>query len=259
MRRLLSVLRRAIQDYEMIQSGDVVAVGLSGGKDSLALLAGLAQLRKFYPKPYSLMAITLDMGFENANFSGLAEFCESLEIPFHLLKTQIGPVIFEIRHEKNPCALCAKMRRGALNEAAHEKGANKVALGHHFDDVVETVLLQLFYEGRMGCFSPVTYLSRSDVTVIRPMIYMPEKEVRAFARRNALPVYKNPCPADGSTKREHLKQMLYTLEREIPGVHGHIFGALQRAGLDGWKPVASGRRMPRQGGKKNILDLEEDM
>ena len=237
MKRILSYTRRAVDDYEMIHEGDRIAVGISAGKDSLTLLHALAGLRRFYPKKFELVAITVDMGFEGMDFTPIRELCERLDVPYIIAKTEISRIIFDVRKEKNPCSLCAKMRRGALHNAAKEAECNVVALGHHFDDVVETFMLNLFYEGRLGCFQPVTYLSRKDITVIRPMIYMPEKDVRYFANRVELPVVKSTCPADGNTERESMKQLLHTLERENKGLRYRIFGALQRGNIDGFKAV----------------------
>ena len=234
-KRILSFTRRAIDDYKMIEPGDKIAVGVSAGKDSLTLLCAMAQLRRFYPVPFELIAITVDMGFEGMDFSGIQALCDSLDVPYHILPTQISQVIFDVRKEKNPCSLCAKMRRGALYGGAKRLGCNKVALGHHFDDVVETFMLNLFYEGRLGCFQPVTYLSRRDLTLIRPMIYMPEKDVRYFAGKVELPVVKSPCPADGNTEREEMKQLLARLERENKGLRYRIFGAIQRGEIDGFR------------------------
>ena len=238
-KRILSYVRRAVDDYEMIAKGDKIAVGVSAGKDSLTLLCALADLRRFYPKKFDLCAITIDMGFEGGvDFSAVRTLCEELDVPYHIVPTQIYRIIFEVRHEKNPCSLCAKMRRGALHNAARELGCNKVALGHHFDDVVETFMLNLFFEGRLGCFQPVTYLSRRDITLIRPMIYLPEKDIRYFAKRAALPVIPSPCPADGETERENMKRLLADLERGNKGLRYRIFGAIQRGGIDGFKEIA---------------------
>jgi len=248
MKRILSYTRRAVDDYEMIHEGDRIAVGVSAGKDSLTLLYALAGLRRFYPKKFELVAITVDMGFEGMDFTPIRELCEKLEVPYIVAKTEISRIIFDVRKEKNPCSLCAKMRRGALHNAAKEAGCNVVALGHHFDDVVETFMLNLFYEGRLGCFQPVTYLSRKDLTMIRPMIYMPEKDIRYFANRADLPVIKSPCPADGNTERESMKQLLHTLERENKGLRYRIFGALQRGNIDGFKMV----------GMTGLKDYEEN-
>ena len=248
MKRILSYTRRAVDDYEMIHEGDKIAVGISAGKDSLTLLHALAGLRRFYPKRFELVAITVDMGFEGMDFTPIRELCEQLDVPYIIAKTEISRIIFDVRKEKNPCSLCAKMRRGALHNAAKEAGCNVVALGHHFDDVVETFMLNLFYEGRIGCFQPVTYLSRKDITVIRPMIYMPEKDIRYFANRVSLPVVKSTCPADGNTERESMKQLLHTLERENQGLRYRIFGALQRGNIDGFKAV----------GMTGLKDYEEN-
>ncbi|MBQ2999549.1 MAG: tRNA 2-thiocytidine(32) synthetase TtcA [Clostridia bacterium] len=234
-KRVLSYVRRAVDDYEMIREGDKIAVGVSAGKDSLTLLCAMADLQKFYPKKFELCAITVDMGFEGADFSAISALCERLGVPYHIIPTQISQVIFDVRKEKNPCSLCAKMRRGALYRGAKELGCTTVALGHHFDDVVETFMLNLFYEGRIGCFQPVTYLSNTDITMIRPMIYMPEKDVRYFAGKAELPVMKSPCPADGNTEREEMKQLLARLERENKGLRYRIFGAIQRGEIDGFR------------------------
>ena len=235
MKRILSYARRAIDDYEMIKDGDKIAVGVSAGKDSLTLLAAMAELRRFYPKSFSLCAITVDMGFEGMDFSPIRDMCRELDVEYHVVKTEISKVIFDVRKEKNPCSLCAKMRRGALYGYARDIGCNTVALGHHFDDVVETFMLNLFYEGRLGCFQPVTYLSNTGITLIRPMIYMPEKDVRYFASKNSLPVVKSPCPADGNTQREEMKQLLHSLEKQNKGLRYRIFGALQRGEIDGFR------------------------
>ena len=236
-KRVLSYVRRAIDDYDMIADGEKIAVGVSAGKDSLTLLCAMAELRRFYPKRFELCAITVDMGFDGSDFSAIEALCRELDVPYHIVPTQISKVIFDVRKEKNPCSLCAKMRRGALYNAARELGCARVALGHHFDDVVETFMLNLFFEGRIGCFQPVTYLSNTDITLIRPMIYMPEKDVRYFAGKAELPVCKSPCPADGNTEREEMKQLLARLERENKGLRYRIFGAIQRGEVDGFRQV----------------------
>lgn len=239
-RRILSYVRRAVDDYGMIEDGDRVAVGISGGKDSLTLLCALSQLRRFYPKKFDLVAITVDMGFDPpADFSLVAALCERLDVPYRIVKTDIAAVIFDVRKEKNPCSLCAKMRRGALHAAAVEAGCGVVALGHHFDDAVDTFMLNLFFEGRIGCFSPVSYLSRRGIRLVRPLLYMPEKEVRAFAAKERLPVVKSPCPADGNTERAKMQQLLLDLERNNRGLRHRIFYAMQKAGVDGFH--AAGR------------------
>ncbi|MGM9613497.1 MAG: tRNA 2-thiocytidine biosynthesis TtcA family protein [Butyricicoccus sp.] len=236
MQKMLSFVRRAVDHYHMIEEGDRIAVGVSGGKDSLTLLAALAELRRFYPKKYEVVAITLEMGYEEMDFEPVAELCRRLDVEYVRIPTQIKQIVFDIRQEENPCSLCAKLRRGALHEAALAAGCEKVALGHHFDDVVETYMLSLFYEGRISCFKPVTYLDRKGVTLIRPLLYVPEYAVRSFARRHNLPIVHNPCPADGNTKREEVKTLLKDLEKQFPGLRDRVFGAIQRYPLDGWAP-----------------------
>ena len=246
LRRVLSYVRRGVEDYDMIKDGDKIAVGVSAGKDSLTLLCALAEMRRFYPKKYEVMAITVDMGFEGVDFSPIAKLCEELNVPYHIAKTDIYDIIFNVRKEKSPCALCAKMRRGVLNNTARDLGCNVVALGHHYDDVVDTFMLNLFYEGRIGCFQPVTDLSRVGVRVIRPMLYLPEKVVRTFAEQENLPVIKSSCPADGNTERTEMNKLLNDLERKSSGLRYRIFGALQRADVDGFAPLPP---RPKQSGK----------
>lgn len=221
----------------MIRPGDRVAVGVSAGKDSLTLLYALAELRRFYPVPFTLCAITVDMGFDPpADLSPIRALCQKLDVPYHVVPSDIAKVVFDIRKEKNPCSLCAKMRRGALHGYASEIGCNVVALGHHFDDAVETFMLNLFFEGRIGCFSPVSYLSRRKIRLIRPLLYLPEKDIRYFAQKMDLPVVKSVCPADGNTEREAMKRLLAGLEREHRGLRHRIFGAMQRGEIDGFHP-----------------------
>lgn len=234
MKRMLSFVRRAVDDYAMIEEGDRIAVGVSGGKDSLALVATLAEMRLFYPKKYELFAITVDMGFEGADYSEIEEFCRRYGVKYKLVKTDIAKIIFDVRRESNPCSLCAKMRRGSLHAAAVELGCNKVALGHHFDDAVETFMMNLFFEGRLGCFSPVTYLSNRDITLIRPMIYTTEKDVRYFAGRTGLPVAESLCPEDKATERENMKKLLSELERGNKGIRHRIFNAMCKGNIDGF-------------------------
>ena len=234
MKRMLSFVRRAVDDYAMIEEGDRIAVGVSGGKDSLALVATLAEMRLFYPKKYELFAITVDMGFEGADYSEIEEFCRRYGVKYKLVKTDIAKIIFDVRRESNPCSLCAKMRRGSLHAASVELGCNKVALGHHFDDAVETFMMNLFFEGRLGCFSPVTYLSNRDITLIRPMIYTTEKDVRYFAGRTGLPVAESLCPEDKATERENMKKLLSELERGNKGIRHRIFNAMCKGNIDGF-------------------------
>lgn len=238
-KRILSYTRRALDDYTMIEPGDRVAVGVSAGKDSLTLLCALAELRRFYPVPYSLQAITVDMGFPGkTDFEPIRSLCDELGVPYTVVPTDIYRVVFDIRRESSPCSLCAKMRRGALHNAAKGLGCNVVALGHHFDDAVETLMLNLFFEGRIGSFSPVSFLTRTQIRLIRPLIYLPEKDIRYFAGKAQLPIIKSPCPADGYTQREEMKQLLARLEKEHKGLRYRIFGAMQRGEISGFKPVS---------------------
>ena len=237
--RILSYMRRAVDDYQMISPGDKIAVGISGGKDSLTLLVGLAELRRFYPIPFTLCAITVDMGFPGSDFSPVAELCRELDVEYRVEKTDIAKIIFDERRETNPCSLCARMRRGVLHGATVDMGCNKIALGHHFDDAVETFMLNLFFEGRLGCFSPVTYLSNRRIHMLRPLIYAKEKDVEYFARRNPLPIVKSLCPEDKHTERENIKQLLHTREKGNPGLRHRIFRAMCEGKIDGFKP--SGR------------------
>lgn len=238
MRKVLSYVRRAVDDYDMIRAGDRVAVGISGGKDSLTLLAGLAAMRRFYKHPYEVVAITVDMGFENgSDFEEIRALCRELDVPYHVVKTDIYDIIFNVRKEKSPCALCSKMRRGVLHNTAVDLGCNVVALGHHHDDVIDTFMLNLFYEGRIGCFQPVSDLSRTGLRIIRPLLYMPEKDVVYFTNKNKLPVYRAPCPADGYTQRTEVSRLLADLEQKSPGLRHRIFGAIQRGCVDGFHPV----------------------
>lgn len=246
MRKILSLLRRCVDDYQMISPGERVAVGVSGGKDSLVLLAALAQLSKFYPGGFTVEAFTVDMGTPGMDLSPLDDWCRDQGIPFHRIPTQMYQVIFETRKEKNPCALCAKMRRGSLHTALLEHGIHKVALGHHYDDAVETFFLSLFYEGRLSCFHPVTYLDRTDITQIRPMLYVSEATIRDAAQRLALPVVHNPCPADGHTKRQEVKELIAALEPQYPKLKEYVFSSMQRLPLPHWAPRTLRRRPPTE-------------
>lgn len=219
----------------MIADGDKIAVGISGGKDSLTLLYALSGLKRFYPQKFELLAVTVDLGFQNLDFSKINALCEELQVEYKIIKTDIAQIIFEDRKESNPCSLCAKMRKGALNEAVKSAGVNKIAYAHHKDDVVETMLMSLVYEGRFHTFSPVTYLDRMDLTVIRPLMYMNEADVIGFINKYDVPVVKSPCPADGHTKREYIKQLLQQLNRENPGVKERMFTAIQTGSLKGWE------------------------
>ena len=226
----------------MISDGETVAIGLSGGKDSVALLCALADLRRYYPKSFNLHAITLDMGFEGADYSPIRRLCEDLEVPYTLRESDLGRIIFEERKEKNPCSLCAKMRRGAIHDVVMELGITKLALAHHFDDAVETFMLSLLYEGRISCFQPVTYMDRTGIMQIRPMLYVGEKTVIRLVSDKGLPVVENPCPMNGFSKRQEVKELLRTLSLSYPDLRSKIFGAMQRFPVDGWKPREYGRR-----------------
>ena len=233
MKRILSRVRRGVDDYQMIQEGDRIAVGVSGGKDSLTLLCALAALRRFYPNRFELTAVSLNMGYEGVSFDKVKDLCADLGVPYLVKDTDIAEVIFDVRKEKNPCSLCAKMRRGGVNDLAVELGCNKVALGHHNEDVLETFFLSLFFEGRLNCFSPVTYLSRRDIHVIRPMIYVPEGEIKGFAKRSGLPVVHNPCPMDGVSKRQDMKDFIREKTKEDKFFKTKIMHAIQ-TGLPDW-------------------------
>lgn len=239
MQKMMGLVRRCVDDYRMILPGERIAVGVSGGKDSLVLLQVLAGLRQYMD--FTLEAVTVDMGL-GMDYSGIAELCQKLDVPFHLVETQIGPIIFEHRKEKNPCSMCSKMRRGALNQAILDLGIHKIALGHHYDDAVETFVMSLVYEGRISCFQPVTDLDRTGVIQIRPMLYVHEKTVENFAARMALPVLQNRCPVDKLTKREEIKKLVYDLSKTYPDLKERIFGAMQRLPLPEWAPQGRYKR-----------------
>lgn len=234
LQQVLSYVRKAIDDYGMIDDGDKIAVGISGGKDSLTLLYALHSLRRFYPKHFEIQAVTVDLGFDNLDLEKIRQLCHELGVAYDIVKTDIAQIIFEERKEANPCSLCAKMRKGALNQAVRENGCNKVAYAHHKDDVVETMLMSLIFEGRFHTFSPVTYLDRMQLSVIRPLMYMNEADVIGFVNKHNVPVVKSPCPADGHTKREYIKNLLKQLNLENPGVKERMFTAIQTGGLKGW-------------------------
>ena len=245
MQKLIGLVRRCVEDYDMIAPGDRIAVGVSGGKDSLALLVFLAELRRYHSTPFTLEAISVDLGF-GMDYSGIRALCEKLDVPFTLVPTQISQVVFEHRKESNPCSLCAKMRRGALNQALVDRGLNKLALGHHYDDAVETFVMNLLFEGRIGCFQPVTDLDRMGVVQIRPMLYLHEKTVDNFVRKMELPVVENRCPIDKSTKREEVKQLVFDLSKTYPDLKERVFGAMQRLPLPEWQPQGRYKRPKEQ-------------
>ena len=236
MQKLLSHMRAACQQYEMIKEGDRIAIGVSGGKDSMALLAGMANLRRFYPEKFEIVAITLDprFGGVDADYSEIGELCQKLDVEYIIKRTQLAEVIFDIRKESNPCSLCARMRRGALHDAAIAAGCNKIALGHHLDDLAETFIMNLFNGGTLDCFMPVTYLSRKDIHMIRPMIFARESDCARVVRKENLPTVKSNCPADGTTERQEVKEMLSALEKKYGDVRSKILGAMQRKEINGY-------------------------
>lgn len=242
MQRLEGLMRKAIQEYKMIEPGDRICVGVSGGKDSVALTVGLAHLRRYLNIPFEVVAVSLDpqFGGKSTDYAPLEELFAKLEVPFEIRRSNIGAVVFDVRKEPNPCALCAKMRRGLLHDTAKELGCNKVALGHHLDDAIETFYMNLWGEGRLGCFSPVTYLSRKDLTMIRPMILATESDVRRAVKHESLPVVKSACPADGATRRQEMKEYVADMCRKDRAFRQKMLGAMQGADLDGWAPVAKG-------------------
>ena len=234
LQQLLSHTRKAVDEYQMIQEGDHIAVGISGGKDSLTLLYALHGLKRFYPNHFELSAITVDPGYEQCDFTPIKELCREMEIPYRIVKTDIAQILFEERKEKNPCSLCAKMRKGALNQAVKEIGCNKIAYAHHKDDIIETMILSLFFEGRFYSFSPKTYLDRMDLTVIRPIMFVDEADVIGFKNKYNLPVVKSACPVDGYTKRQYAKDLLADLNRQHPGIKQRMFTAILNGNIPGW-------------------------
>ena len=234
MQHILGQVRRCVEDYHMIEAGDKVAVGVSGGKDSLLTLTALARLRDFYPISFQLEAITLETGTPGMSFDAVADLCRELEVPYTRIHVPVYQIVFEERKEKNPCSLCAKLRRGSLNTALTERGIHKIALGHHYDDAIETLLMNLLFEGRIGCFQPVTYLDRTGITQIRPLLYCREDDIRRTVERLRLPVVHNPCPANGSTRRQEVKDLIHQLEGRYPDIKQKLFGSLQRYPLYGW-------------------------
>ena len=231
-------VRKAVEDYNMISEGDKIAVGVSGGKDSMLLLLALNHLKSYYNKHFDLEAITIELGFDSMDFTPVKELCENLGITYTCLKTDIREVVFDVRQEDNPCSLCSKMRRGAINDAITARGINKLALGHHFDDAVETFMMSLLFEGRLSCFRPVTYLDRSGVTQIRPLIYAGEQKIANLAEELHVPVVENPCPMDKTSKRYEIKKLLSELSSSYPDMKSKIFGAMQRLPLPGWEIIS---------------------
>lgn len=226
LQKLLSLTRQAIDTYGMIEENDKIAVGISGGKDSLTLLYALSHLRRFYSRKFDVVAVTVDLGFNNLALEEIREFCKKLDIEYHIIKTQIAEIVFQVREESNPCSLCAKMRKGALNDAVKELGCNKVAYAHHKDDLLESLMMSFLFEGRIHTFAPVTYLDRSKLTVIRPLLFLYEGDVKGFVKEYQLPVVKSPCPVDGSTKREDMKNLIKEINYKYPGSKTRMLHAI---------------------------------
>ncbi|MCI6647872.1 MAG: tRNA 2-thiocytidine biosynthesis TtcA family protein [Oscillospiraceae bacterium] len=228
------IIRRCVDDYHMIEAGDAIAVGVSGGKDSLVLLRALKHLQSYYPVPFHLEAVTIDLGFEGMDFTPVAEMCRNIDVPYTLIHSDIKEIVFDVRQEDNPCSLCAKMRRGALNDVLNQRGLNKLALGHHFDDAIETFLMSLLFEGRLSCFKPVTHMTRANIWQIRPMVYAGEGTITNLADSLQLPIVENPCPMDKESKRHEIKVLIRELSARYPDLKSKVFGAMQRLPLDGW-------------------------
>lgn len=238
LQKLYSYTRKAIDDFQMIKENDSIAVGISGGKDSLTLLYALAGLRRFYPVHYSLTAITVDLGYPDFDLTEIKALCQKLDVPHHIIPTQIGAIIKEQNKKNSPCSLCAKLRKGALNQAVIELGCNKVAYAHHKDDIIETMLLSLMFEGRFYAFPPVTHLDRSNLDVIRPLMYVPEVDVIGFKNHYNLPIVKNPCAFDGKTQRQYAKDLLQQLNKEHPGVKNRLFTAIINGNIPDWRAIS---------------------
>ena len=235
LQKVMSQVRRALDDYHMITDNDRIAVGISGGTDSLTLLLALHGVMRCYPQPFTLHAVTVDLGFDNLDLDKIQELCNKIEIPYTIVKTQIAEIVFEGHREENPCSLCAKLRKGAFNNAIKKEGCNKIAYAHHRDDMIATMFLSLLYEGRFQALEPVTYLEKSGLTLIRPLLYMRESDVVGFTNKAALPVVKSPCPADGKTRRKYVEELLRRIDRENPGAKNRIFTAIENGWLDNWK------------------------
>lgn len=235
MQRILSYMRKAIEDYNMIEDGDKIAVALSGGKDSLTMLLALKNLQIFFPKKFEIIAVTINPGFDEFDTSELENLCTEKEIKYVVEKTDIKQIVFDVRKEKNPCSLCANLRRGILNSVAIREGCNKIALGHNEDDVLETFMLNLLYGGSISTFAPMSYMDRSGITLIRPLIYAPEKYIKSFAKKNNLPIMPKVCPMDGVSKREDMKNLIYNFQKDIPRVRENLYGAIKRSNIKGWE------------------------
>ena len=235
MQKILGYMRKAIDDYNMIQDGDKIAIGLSGGKDSITMLMGFKNLQRFYPKKFDIIAITIDPGFDGFDIDFLKNLCNDLNIPLIIENGHIKEIVFDIRKEKNPCSLCANLRRGIINSVAIREGCNKIAVGHNEDDVLETFLMNLFYAGSINTFAPISYMDRSEMTLIRPLIYAPEKYIKNFVKRNSIQTMPKACPMDGISKRENMKELIKTMQIDIPHVRANLYGAIKRGEINGWK------------------------
>lgn len=232
--KLLSYVRQAVQDYNMIEDGDKIAIGISGGKDSICLLLALNDLKRFYPKKFEIEAITVSLGLPGSNYGDIEDLCKEIGVNYTVVETEIGKIIFEERKEKNPCSLCAKMRKGALNNKAEELGCNKIALGHNKDDIVETFFMSLLFEGRINTFSPVSFLGRKKLYSIRPLMYVSEKDTKGYIKKYGLKIVKSPCPVDGKTKREEIKNLIKNLSKTYDNLETKVFNAIQRSHIEGW-------------------------
>ena len=235
MQQILSYMRKAIEDFNMIEDGDKIAVALSGGKDSITMLKGFKALQRFYPKKFSIIAVSINPGFDFFNKDLLYTICKEIDVPLFIEDTNIKEIVFDVRKEKNPCSLCANFRRGALNSVAIREGCNKIALGHNEDDVLETFLLNLLYTGSINTFAPISYMDRSKITLIRPLIYAPEKYIRKFIRKNKIEVMQKSCPMDGISKREDMKNLIINFQKDIPQIRANLYGAIKRSNIQGWK------------------------
>lgn len=234
MQKILGQMRKAVEEFHMIEEGDRIAVALSGGKDSITLLMALKNLQRFYPKKFELIAITVNPGFEFFDTSILYDICKEIDVELVVAESHIKEIVFDIRKEKNPCSLCANLRRGILNTTAIEHNCNKIALGHNEDDVLETFLMNVLYTGNISTFAPVSYMDRSKMTLIRPLIYVSEKQTNSFIKRKEIKIMPKACPMDGFSKREEIKQLLYNLSKQIPHVRANMYGAIKRSKIKGW-------------------------
>ena len=235
MQKILGYMRKAIDNYNMIEEGDKIAVALSGGKDSVTMLMGLKNLQRFYPKKFDIIAVTINPGFEGFDTDLLKNICKNIDVPLVIEDGHMKEIVFDIRQEKNPCSLCANIRRGMLNSIALREGCNKIAVGHNEDDVLETFIMNLFYAGSINTFAPISYMDRSKMTLIRPLIYAPEKYIRNFVKKNNITIMPKACPMDGISKREDIKTLLKNLQKDIPNIRANLYGAIKRGNVNGFK------------------------